>query len=212
MSPRPPGLQHGKWMHVSVKRQPAHPFDWQCRPSKPHRVVPGDGDRRIQPWDPSEPETSPTQRSGHRTLVYFAATLTDGRVITGGLGRRVLVWDLSHPEASPSQLGCYDEMVLAATVLADGRIVTGGSDGRVLVWGSSGTSAHVIQLNCSVAALATLPSASVRSDLVIAHQGSGFSLWSLTDDHHEIRPLLIRGKSTQLPNSCVNSSDHCLCL
>jgi WD40 repeat protein len=101
-------------------------------------------------------------------------------VVTGGDDGRVLVWDPADPGAGPAELGRHHGTVEAVAVLADGRVVTGGDDHRVLVWDPAGACTQVVQLNCSVTALATAPLGLARSDLVIAHQGSGFSLWSFT--------------------------------
>jgi hypothetical protein len=82
--------------------------------------------------------------------------------------------------ALSGELGRHDGAVRAVAVLADGRVVTGGTDRRVLTWDPVRASTEVIQLGCSLIALATTPPGPARSDLVIAHEGSGFSLWSFT--------------------------------
>jgi hypothetical protein len=91
----------------------------------------------------------------------------------------VLAWDPAHPHTA-ARLGSHDDVVWAVAALADGRVVSGGGDLRVLVWNPAGTTNPVVQLSCSVWALATLSPGPAESNLVIAHQGSGFSLWSLT--------------------------------
>ena len=80
----------------------------------------------------------------------------------------------------PAELGRHDGGVRAVAALADGRVVSGGNDRRVLIWDPVRASMRVIQLSCSLTTLAIVPPYPARSDLVIAHQGSGFSLWSFT--------------------------------
>ena len=106
--------------------------------------------------------------------------LADGRVVTGGDDGRVLMWDPARPGAGPAELGRHGGTVRAVAVLAGGRVVTGGADGRVLVWDPLEASTQVVQLSCSVTALATAPFGPAGSNLVIAHEGNGFSLWSFT--------------------------------
>ena len=106
--------------------------------------------------------------------------MADGRVVTGGSDGRVLIWNPARAGTGPAELGRHDGWVRAVAVMADGRVVTGGDDGRVLVWDPAGTTTHVVQLSCSVTALATAPLGAARSNLVIAHRGSGLSLWSFT--------------------------------
>jgi WD40 repeat protein len=136
----------------------------------------------VAAWDPASPGAAPAwlgfDSSGG--LVSAVAVLADGRVVTGGFDRRVLVWDPARPGTKPAELGRHDGPVEAVAVLADGRVVTGGRDWRVLVWDPARTGPHTVQLNCSVTALAISPLGSARSDLVIVHGGSGFSLWSFT--------------------------------
>ena len=80
--------------------------------------------------------------------------------------------------ALSSELGRHDGGVYAVAVLADGKVVTGGGDRRVLIWDLARANPQVIQLSCSMTTLATASPGPAGSDLVIAHQGSGFSLWS----------------------------------
>ena len=143
------------------------------------RVVTGSDDRWVLVWEPSRPGTSRAELGRCEAPVLAVAVMADGRVVTGSEDGRVLVWDPARPETGPVELGRHDGTVLAVAVLADGRVVSGGEDHRVLVWDSAGTTTHV-QLSCSVRALATTPLSPARSSLVVAHQGSGFSLWSLT--------------------------------
>jgi hypothetical protein len=92
----------------------------------------------------------------------------------------MLVQFSSGTGSDPVELGRHDGLVLAVAVLADGRVVTSGADYRVLVWDASGASTRVIQLTCLATALATAPLYPAGSSLIIAHLGSGFSLWSFT--------------------------------
>jgi WD40 repeat protein len=130
-------------------------------------------------WDPADPGTGPAKLGHHDDWVRAAAVLADGRVVTGGSDRRVLVWDPADPGTGPAELGHHDGAVRTVAVLAGGRVVTGGNDGRVLAWDLARPGVQIDQLSCSVTCLATRPFGPVRSDFVIAHGLSGFSLWSL---------------------------------
>ena len=142
------------------------------------RAVTGGADGRVLAWDPGHPG-APAELGRHDGTVRAVAVLPDGRVVTGGADGRVLAWDPGHPGA-PAELGRHDGTVRAVAVLPDGRVVTGGAGGRVLVWDPSATVRQADQLICSVTGLATALLGSARSDLVIAHEGSGLSLWSFT--------------------------------
>jgi hypothetical protein len=142
------------------------------------RVISGGEDGRVLVWDPAAPGTGPAELGRHGSWVQAVAVLADGRVISGGADGRVLVWDPAAPGTGPAELGRHHGWVLAVAVLADGRVVTGGKDGRVLVWDPARADTQTFQLTCSVTALATARFAPARPILVIAHEGSGFSLWS----------------------------------
>ena len=142
------------------------------------RVITG-GDRRVLMWDPADPGAGPADLGREHGRVRAVAVLPDGRVITGG-DRRVLMWDPADSGAGPAELGWHGGTVRAAAILAGGRVVTGGADRRVLVWDPLEASTQVVQLSCSVTALATAPFGPAGSNLVIAHEGNGFSLWSFT--------------------------------
>ena len=130
---------------------------------------------------PGRRRGGPAELGRHDGSVSAVAALADGRLVTGGPDGWVLVWDPAHPGADPAELGRHKGWVRAVAVLADGRVVTGGEDdGRVLVWDPTGASTQVVQLTCSVTALATALIGPARSNLVVAHEGSGFSLWSFT--------------------------------
>jgi hypothetical protein len=143
------------------------------------RVVTGGVYGRVLVWDPADPGTGPAKLGHHDDWVRAAAVLADGRVVTGGSDRRVLVWDPADPGTGPAELGHHDGAVRTVAVLAGGRVVTGGNDGRVLAWDLARPGVQIDQLSCSVTCLATRPFGPVRSDFVIAHGLSGFSLWSL---------------------------------
>lgn len=91
---------------------------------------------------------------------------------------RVLIWDPDIPGTAPAELGRHHGWVLAVAVLADGQVITSGADGRALVWDPARAGTQILQLTCPVTALATTAFATARPILVIAHDGSGFSLWS----------------------------------
>ena len=144
------------------------------------RVVTGGVYGRVLVWDPADPGTGPAELGRHDGWVRAVVVLADGRVVTGGSDGRVLVWDPADPGTGPAELGRHDGAVRAVAVLADGRVVTGGNDGRVLVWDLAKPGMQIVQLSCSVTCLATRPFGPARSDFVIVHGLSGFSLWSFT--------------------------------
>ena len=90
----------------------------------------------------------------------------------------MLVWDPARPETGPVELGRHDDPVSAVAVLPDGRVVSGGDDRRVLLWDPA-TRTEIADLRCSVSALASGPLDPGRCSLVVAHPGSGFSVWSV---------------------------------
>jgi hypothetical protein len=116
----------------------------------------------------------------HEALMFAAAVQPDEKVVTGWADGRVLVWEPGAPGAAPDELGRHEDAMWAVAVLADGRVVTGGRDLRVLVWDPARPGMQVIQLSCLVSKLATAPPGPATANLVIAHQGSGLSLWSFT--------------------------------
>jgi hypothetical protein len=117
----------------------------------------------------------------HDSPVSAVAVLAGGRVVTGGGDRRVLVWDPDRPGTGPAELGRHDSWVRAVAVLADGRVVTGGDDRRVLIWDPARAGTQLTEVSCSLTTVATAPPDPASSQLVIAHEGSGFSLWSVTE-------------------------------
>jgi hypothetical protein len=145
------------------------------------RVVTGGVYGRMLVWDPADPGSGPAELGRHGDWVRAVAVLADGRVVTGGSDGRVLAWDPAATGSGPAELGRHDGAVRAVAVLANGRVVSGGNDGRVLVWDLARPGTQIVQLSCSVTCLATRPFGPVRSDFVIAHGLSGFSLWSLTE-------------------------------
>ena len=150
------------------------------------RVVSGSDDLRVR--DPGHPEVGPTELGRDDGPVQAVAVLADGRIITGGYDGRVLVWNPTRPGTGATELGHHDGSVLAMTVLADGWVITGGDDGRVLVWNPAAASTHFVQVRCSVTALAMQSAESAGSNLIITHQGGGFSLWLFADDPDEMDP------------------------
>jgi WD40 repeat protein len=145
------------------------------------RVASNGSDGRVLIWDPAQPHAGPVVIGRHDSRVRAMAALPDGRIATGGWDDgRILIWDPDCPGSEPTELGRHDDHVLAAAVLPDGRLVTSGSDRRVLVWQPAKPGAPVIQLTCQAPCLGTTSHGQARSDLVIAHEGNGFSLWSFT--------------------------------
>jgi len=143
------------------------------------RVVSSSTDGRVLVWDPARQHADPVVIGRHDSRVRAMAALPDGRIATGGWDDgRVLIWDAGHPGSEPVELGRHHGHVRALAVLADGKVVSGGSDRRVLVYDLAATGSPVLQLSCPVATLATAPQGQATSDLVIAHRGGGFSLWS----------------------------------
>lgn len=98
----------------------------------------------------------PAELTCYHDWVRVMKVLPDGQVVSGG----------------------NDGPVYAIAVLPDGRVASGGADRRVLVCDPARGGASAVQLNCSVIALAAPQLPSCGFDLVVVHQGSGFSLWS----------------------------------
>ena len=144
------------------------------------RVVTGGQDRWVLAWDPAHVGAKPIKLGRHHGPVYAVAAMADGHVVAGGSDGRVLVWDLAHPGVRRAKLGRHNGWVQAVAVLPGGRVVTGGQDRRVLMWDLARAGTQVVQLSCSVTALATTSLGLDGSNLVIAHEGSGFSFWSFT--------------------------------
>jgi WD40 repeat protein len=144
------------------------------------KVVTRDSEGLVQVWDPSSPGVDPADLGWHDGPVGVVAVLPRGKVVTGGDDGRVLIWDPASPGAGPAEQGRHDLAVTAVAVLPDGKVVTGGDDRRVLIWDPARVGTQMIQLSCSLITLVTVPPGPARSDLLIAHQGSGLSLWSFT--------------------------------
>ena len=152
------------------------------------RVVTGGNDGQLLVWEADHPGVTPSVLgrhvpdliARHGGWAMALAVLADGRVVTGGGDGRVLMWDPDHPGTTPAELGRHDLAVRGVAALADGRLITGGYEGRVLMWDPDHPGTEVLQLNCSVGALATASLSPTRSCLVVAHQGNGFSCWSIT--------------------------------
>ena len=144
------------------------------------RVVTGGNDGQVLIWNPAHPGAGPAELGRHDGLVRAVAVLADGRVVTGGDDKRVLIWDPARPGAGPAELGTHNASVAAAAVLADGRVVTGGDDEQIIVWDLTLATTQPVQLSCSVTALVSTRLGPAMSNLVIAHKGSGISLWSFS--------------------------------
>ena len=144
------------------------------------RVISGGVDRRVRVWDPDTPGSNPVDLGQHDQPVRAVAVLPDGRVVSGGQDERVLVWDHAMPGTGPVELGRHERSVVALAVLPEGRVVSGGEDRRVLVWDVT-TGTEIAQVGCSVNALAAELPGPGESCLIIAHEGAGFSHWSITD-------------------------------
>ncbi len=140
----------------------------------------GDFDGAVLIWDPADPGGGPLMLPGCEDVVRAAAVLADGRVVTGDEDGWLLLWDLAEPDAGPAELGRHEGGVHAVAALSSGLVISGGADRRVLVRSLAEASTTVAQLSCSVAALATAPQGPGGGNLVVAHQGSGFSLWSVS--------------------------------
>jgi WD40 repeat protein len=143
------------------------------------RVVSGGADGRVLVWDPARPGSGPVELGRHDNWVRAVAVLPDGRIVSGGEDCRVLIWDPARPGSSPVEFGRHDSWVSAVAVLPGGRVVSGGADRRVLVWDPM-TRTELAQLNCSVNALATGTLSPGEVFLVVAHQDTGFSIWSVS--------------------------------
>jgi WD40 repeat protein len=148
------------------------------------RVVSGGEDGWVLVWDPARPGTDPVELGRHDDWVQVVAVLPDGRVVSGGDDRRVLVWDPSQPGTDPVELGRHDGWVQVVAVLGDGRVVSGGNDSRVVIWNAI-TEGMVAELGCSVTGLAAVQASRGEASLFVAHEGPGFSLWSIARDDNE---------------------------
>jgi WD40 repeat protein len=145
------------------------------------RVISSGTDGRVLVWDPAQQHAGPVVIGRHDSRVRAMAALPDGRIVTGGWDDgRVLIWDAGHPGSEPVELGRHNGHVQALAVLADGKVASSGSDWRVLLCDPAATGQSVLQLSCPVTTLGTAPHGQATSDLIIAHQGGGFSLWSFT--------------------------------
>ncbi len=143
------------------------------------RVVSSGTDGGVLVWDPAQHHADPVVIGRHDSRVRAVAAFPDGRIVTGGFDDgRVLIWNPGDTGSGPAELGRHHGHVQALAVLADGKVISGGSDRRVLVCDPATAGTPVLQLSCPVTTLGTAPSGQATSDLVIAHRGGGFSLWS----------------------------------
>jgi WD40 repeat protein len=144
------------------------------------RLVTGGHDGRVLVWDPATPGAAPAELGRVNRSVRAVALLPGGQVVTGGMnGGRVLLWNPTITGVGPAELGRQDGWVNSVAVLPSGQVVTGGTDWRVLVWDRPIVGTDAIELGCSVTALTAAPLGPSTSCLVIAHQGTGFSIWSI---------------------------------
>ncbi len=143
------------------------------------RVVSGGEDGRVFIWNPAEARTHSTELGRHNGEVRAVTVLPDGRVVSGGEDWRVRVWDPARPGAAPVEVGRHDGAVLTLVVLPDGRVVSGGDERSVRVWDVLAL-AELARVSCSAVALAAARGPDVDDcQLVIAHEGSGISTWSI---------------------------------
>jgi WD40 repeat protein len=133
---------------------------------------------RLRVWNPSQPGAEPVELGSHGERVRAVAELPDGRVVSGWADGRVLVWDRSAPEAKPIDVGKHDGPVEAVAVLPDGQVLTGGDDRSVRLWDVQ-TKLCCWSIGCSVRALTAVNSNSGETLLLITHQGTGVSTWSV---------------------------------
>jgi WD40 repeat protein len=133
---------------------------------------------RLRVWDPDAPEAEPVELGSQHAIVRAVAELRDRRVVSGWADGLVLVWDRSAPEAEPIEVGRHDGPVEAVAVLPNGQVLTGGDDRSVRLWDVQ-TKQCCWSVACSVRALAAVVPSSGETLLVIAHQGTGVSTWSV---------------------------------
>ena len=143
------------------------------------RVVSGGEDGRVLIWNPAEAPTHSTELGRHNGEVRAVTVLPDGRVVSGGEDRRVRVWDPARVGAAPVEVGRHDDTVLALVGLPDGRVVSCGGERSVRVWDVV-AQVELARVSCSAVALAAARWPDVDDcQLVMAHEGSGISTWSI---------------------------------
>ena len=143
------------------------------------QVVSGGEEGQVLIWNPAKARTHSAELGRHNGEVRAVTVLPDGRVVSGGEDRRVRVWDPARSDAAPQEVGRHDGTVLTLAALPDGRVVSGGDERSVRVWDVL-TQVEIARVSCSAVALAATrcPDAD-DCQLVMAHEGSGISTWSI---------------------------------
>jgi len=141
------------------------------------RVVTGGG--RLLVWDPAAPAAGPVLLD-HDAGAMEMALLPDGRVVTGGSDGQVLIRDPASPQTDAVELGRHSRMVWAVATLPNGQVITSGYERLVVVRDMDQEGDAFIEVGSAVTMLATAPLDSETDRIVMAHQGAGFSIWSLT--------------------------------
>ena len=143
------------------------------------RVISGGEDGRILMWNPDAERGYPVELGRPSGEVRALSVLPDGRVVSGGEDRRVRIWDPARPGSAPVEAGRHDGAVLTLVTLADGLVISGGDERSVRIWDVP-TRTECARISCSAVAVAAArrPSADA-SQLAIAHEGSGMSVWTI---------------------------------
>ena len=168
------------------------------------RLVTAGMDRRVLVWHPNSPRKPLFQLGEEGEPVKALVALPDGRIAGGGEGGKVLLWRLDEPGARPEVLGAHDGWVTDICVLPDARVVSAGTDERVRVWNPSETSGQLV-IACSAQALACGTLIDDHGGLLIAHPGSGMSLWKLLNPI-EAAPRSPQLRETGSQSAAVDSS------
>ena len=143
------------------------------------RVVSGGDDGRILMWNPGAERRHPIELGRHNGEVRAVSVLPDGKVVSGGEDRLVRMWDPARPGIASVVVGRHDGVVQTLATLADGRVISGGDERSVRVWDVP-TRTESVRIWCSAVTLAAARCPGVdASQLVIAHEGSGMSVWAI---------------------------------
>lgn len=147
------------------------------------RVVSSGTDGRVLVWNPDELNADPDVIGRSESRIRVVTALEDGRVLTGGWDDgQILIWDTSPARSEPLELGRHNGHVLSAATLQHGLVATAGSDSRIFIWNLSAPGIPVLHLGCQAGVIAAAQRSQAASDLLIAHHGTGFSLWSFTNE------------------------------